>query len=136
MKDFIINILKVFGVVFLRFRTVPRVWAIWLVAVNLGCLYFITALEAQVVLVTTLIAVAAQAALHGKMGFTRLLGVSHVMWVPMFGWMVTRAESIVADPALAVWIGMLFATNLISAIVDTTDVARYLRGDRTPHYAW
>ena len=42
MKDFLVHMLKLFGVVFLRFRTVPRLWCVWLVGVNLGCLIFIT----------------------------------------------------------------------------------------------
>lgn len=90
MMDFVTNVLKIFGIVFLRFRTVPRLWSIWLVGVNLMCLYFIGHIEAQVVLVTTLVAVALQAVIYGRIGFTRILGIGHTLWIPMFAWMASR----------------------------------------------
>ena len=37
MKDFMLHVLKLFGVVYLRFRIVPRLWCVWLVGVNAAC---------------------------------------------------------------------------------------------------
>ena len=106
-----------------------------MVAVNLGCLYFITHVEAQVLLVVTNIAVAAQALIYGRIGFTCILGIVHVMWIPMFAWMATRLDSILADPQLATWLAVLLATNIVSLVIDSTDVIRFLRGERAPHYS-
>ena len=39
MIGFLIRMLEFFGVVFLRFRPVPRLWCVWLVGVNVACLY-------------------------------------------------------------------------------------------------
>ncbi|NKB29181.1 MAG: hypothetical protein GKR99_17145 [Rhodobacteraceae bacterium] len=136
MKDGIRSVLELFGVVCLRFRPVPRIWAIWLLAVNGGCLLFITHVEAQVLLAVTGLAVIVQAAIYQRIGFTRVLGIVHLMWVPMFIWMATRAEAIQADPALATWIAVLFATNLVSLVIDIAEVIRFARGDRAPHYHW
>ena len=136
MMDFVINMLKLFGVIFLRFKLVPRIWAFWLVVVNLACLYYITHVEAQVVLAVTLVSVVLQTALHQKMGFTRLLGTAHIMWVPMFLWIATRLESIAMNQELFVWIIGLFVTNLLSIAVDIIDVTRFVRGERAPHYSW
>jgi hypothetical protein len=136
MIRFLINMLQLFGVVFLRFRMTPRLWCVWLVAVNLASLLFIRHVEAQVVLGITGIAVVAQTVLHQRMGFTRILGTSHILWVPMFAWMATRLDSITADPALAHWLLALFMTNMVSLVVDTTDAFRFLRGERAPHYSW
>ena len=55
MVGFLQSMLELFGVVFLRFRPIPRLWCVWLVGVNAACLYFITHIEAQVVLVVTAI---------------------------------------------------------------------------------
>jgi hypothetical protein len=136
MVGFPIRMLELFGVVFLRFRPVPRLWCVWLVGVNLACLYFITHIEAQVVLAVTGTAVLAQTLIYQRIGFTRILGSAHFLWFPMFAWMATRIDTIVGDPALADWLLLLFVTNAVSIVVDTIDAVRFLRGERAPHYRW
>ena len=136
MIRFLVNMLEIFGVVFLRFRLVPRLWCVWLVGVNLVCLWFIGHVEAQVVLAVTAAAVVTQTLVYQRIGFTRILGAAHLMWLPMFAWMAPRLGAIAADPGLANWLALLFAGTLVSAIVDTIDATRFLRGERAPHYCW
>jgi len=136
MTNYLRSMLEIFGVVFLRFRPLPRLWNVWLVGVNLTCLYFIRHVEAQVVLATTGIAVLSQAAIHQKIGFTRLLGITHILWIPMFVWIAARIPSIREYPDLHAWLAILFVTNLVSFLVDTLDVGRFVRGERDPHYSW
>lgn len=136
MMDFITSILKIFGIVFLRFRPVPRIWNVWLVGVNLMCLYFIGHLEAQVVFVVTLISVVLQALIYQREGFVRLMGIAHLTWVPMFAWMAMRMDLIAAHPDLQNWLVILVATNAVSLTIDSIDVFRFARGERTPHYSW
>ncbi len=66
-------------------------------------------------------------------GYTRILGTTHIPWLPMSAWMATRLETIMSQPALANWLLLLFVTNLVSAVVDTTDAVRFIRasGRRT-----
>ena len=136
MIIFLQNVLQLFGVVFFRFRRLPRLWGIWFVGVNLACLLFITHIEAQILLVVTSIAVAGQALIHQRIGFTRLLGVTHLLWVPMFAWMATRIDAIANEPRLLVWLVLLFVTNLVSLVIDAIDTTRFIRGERAPHYRW
>lgn len=136
MMNFIVSMLKIFGIVFLRFRPAPRIWGVWLVAVNLGALAFITHLEAQVVLATTTVAIVIQVFIYQKTGFTRVMGIAHILWVPMFAWIATRSAHIAEVPALETWLIVLAATNAVCAAIDTTDVIRFLRGERQPHYRW
>jgi hypothetical protein len=136
MTRFIVAMLELFGVVFLRFRPMPRLWGVWLVGVTFGCFLFLTHIEAQVVLAVTGIAVLAQTLIYQRIGFTRILGTTHILWAPMFAWMATRLETISTHPALANWLLLLFATNLVSAVIDTTDAIRFIRGERAPHYRW
>jgi hypothetical protein len=133
---FLIRMLELFGVTFLRFRPVPRLWCVWLVGVNVACLWFITQIEAQVVLAVTAIAVAGQTLIYQRIGFTRILGTTHILWLPMFAWMATRIDTIMGDPGLANWLVLLFATNMVSIVVDTIDAVRFLRGERAPYYRW
>jgi hypothetical protein len=136
MIRFLTAMLELFGVVFLRFRPVPRVWGVWLVAVTFGCFLFISHIEAQVVLAVTGIAVLAQTLIYQRIGFTRILGTTHILWVPMFAWMATRLDTITSDHGLTSWLILLLATNSVSAIIDTTDAIRFIRGERAPHYSW
>lgn len=64
----------------------------------------------------------AQTLIYGRIGFTRILGSTHNLWVPMFVWMATRIDTIRAEPALADWLLLLFV--------------RFLHGERAPHYRW
>ena len=130
------HVMELFGVVLLRFRPIPRLWGTWLVAINAACLLVIGHIEAQVVLATTAIAVAAQALIYGRIGFTRILGSTHVLWLPMFAWMAFRVDAISTEPQLAAWLALLFITNFGSLAIDTIDAVRFLRGERAPHYYW
>lgn len=136
MISFLTNALELFGVVVLRFRPLPRIWGVWLVAVNLGCLLFIMHVEAQVVLATTIVAVAAQTLIYQRIGFTRILGSTHILWLPMFAWIATRLDTIKSAPELAHWLAVLLITNLVSAAIDTCDAIRFVRGERAPYYHW
>lgn len=136
MTLFLTHALEIFGVVFLRFRPLPRLWGLWLVSINLGCLLFITHVEAQAVLATTVVAVAAQTFIYQRIGFTRILGATHILWLPMFAWMATRLDAIISAPGLAHWLTLLFVTNMVSATIDVVDTVRFLRGERLPHYSW
>lgn len=134
--NFIKNLLELFGIIYLRFRMLPRVWCVWLVAVNAACLYFITQIEGQVVLAVTGLAVVIQTAIYQRAGFVRILGSVHLMWIPMFAWMATRLDTIAQDPQLATWLVVLLATNAVSFVIDASDATRYLRGERSPYYNW
>lgn len=134
--NFFVSVLHVLGIVALRFRMIPRVWAIWLMAVNLACVFFITHIEAQVALAVAGIASLLMAAVYQRYGFIRILGVFHAAWVPMLAWFASRWEIIQQDQALATWIALLMVTNTISLVVDAWDVRRFVKGERAPSYAW
>jgi hypothetical protein len=136
MVRFLMSAVELFGIVFLRFRLLPRIWCVWLVGVNAACLFFITHIEAQVVLGVTVLAVVAQTLVYGRLGFTRVLGTAHILWLPMFAWMAFRLDAIAADPALGKWLAVLLATNAVSLVIDCSDVFRFIKGERSPHYHW
>ncbi len=136
MIRFLGSALELFGIVFLRFRTLPRIWCVWLVGVNLGCLFFLGHIEAQVVLGVTALAVVAQTLVYMRLGFTRVLGTTHLLWLPMFAWMAFRLDTIGAYPEMSRWLAVLLATNAVSLMIDATDAVRFVMGERNPHYAW
>ncbi len=108
-----------------------RLWLMLLLAANLAApLFFLDRTEAQVVLLAFVASFGVATLLTGLTGFTRLLGMSHVFWIPMIIWFWTRLDQIPSDDAFGVWIRVLIAVNMISLLIDAVDVVRYLAGDR------
>ena len=131
------SIFEVLAIVLVRFPAAQRTWGAWLIAVNAACLLFITHIEAQVTLGAVGMAVLAQALIYQRKRFIRLLGVTHVLWVPMLIWIALRLDTLPeGEPAFHLWLVTLIATNVISLAIDAWDATRYLLGERRPYYAW
>ena len=131
------SVFELFGIVLVRFRPVQRVWGAWLVAVNSACLLFIQHIEAQVTLGAVGAAVLAQALIYQRKRFIRLLGVTHILWVPMLMWIALRLDTLPKeDTAFHVWLIMLIATNAVSLVIDAWDAVRFVLGERRPSYVW
>ncbi len=112
----------------------PVHWQVWLaalVATNLVVpMFFPQRLEARVVLGTILASLAMMTFLTGRFGFTRILGMGHILWVPMLAFLFTRLGDIPASDAFGIWIRTLFVPNGISLAIDAVDVIRYIAGER------
>ena len=134
---FLRSVFEVFGIVLLRFHPMQRIWGAWLVAVNAACLLFIRHVEAQIALAAVGLAVLAQALIYQRQRFIRLLGTTHILWIPMLIWMVLRLDSIPsAEGAFRAWLITLIATNAASLVIDAWDATRFVLGERRPYYAW
>ena len=127
---------ELLGIVLLRFRLVPRIWAVLLVVVNAFSIFFLDTRYGQVALAAILIGALAMIAIHVRLGFVRLLGVGHVLWIPMLVWIVIDFPKLEPGSLLRNWLSLLIVLNTISLVVDCIDVVRYIRGERTPHYSW
>ena len=131
------SILELFGIVFLRFRPVQKIWVIWLVAVNAASMLFLEHIEAQITLGAVGVAVLAQALIYQRKRFIRLLGLTHLIWIPMLTWIALRLETVPeGQSAYHFWLITLIATNLICLAIDAFDLRRFMHGERNPHYAW
>ena len=123
---------------FIRFNKgilkMPLPWQLWLmllVGVNLIVpLFFLDRLEAQLVVGAFLASMMLMTALTGLVGFTRLVGLGHVFWIPLVVFLWTRLEQIPAEGVFGLWIRALMALNVLSLVIDTVDVIRYIAGDR------
>ena len=108
-----------------------RLWMMLLLAANLAApLFFLGRSEAQVVLLALVASMVGMILLTGLTGFTRLLGTSHVFWIPVNIWLWSRLNQIPSDDAFGVWIRVLIAINALSLLIDAVDAVRYLAGDR------
>ncbi len=123
---------------FLKFNKgmlkLPLRWRLWLtvlVAANLVVPFFyLQRLEAQVVLGTILVSMTLMTLLTARFGFTRILGLGHILWVPMLAFLLTRLGDVPAGDAYGIWLRVLILLNSVSLVIDTADVVRYVAGDR------
>ena len=112
----------------------PLQWQLWLtvlVAANLVVPFFyLQRLEAQVVLGTILASMTLMTFLTSRFGFTRILGLGHIFWVPMLAFLLVRLGNVPAGNVYGIWIRALIVLNSVSLVIDAVDVVRYLVGDR------
>jgi hypothetical protein len=108
-----------------------RLWLMLLVAVNLVVpLFFLDRREAQFVLGALLVSMALMVILTAKFGFTRILGLGHILWLPLILFLWLRLSHITADGFFGLWIRAVLILNTASLELDTVDVTRYIRGDK------
>jgi hypothetical protein len=68
--------------------------------------------------------------LTGLSGFSRLLGLGHIVWVPLLFFLWTRLGEIPAVDAFGFWVRAVIAINAMSLVIDAVDVIRYAAGER------
>ena len=113
----------------------PIHWQLWLVLLvtsnGVIPLFFLDRLEAQVVVLTLVASMILMTGLTALSGFTRLLGLGHILWIPLLYFLWVRLEQNPADDFFGLWIRVLMILNAASLIIDTIDVGRYMAGDRS-----
>ena len=112
----------------------PLPWKMWLsllIAANVFVpLFYFQQLEAQIVLGTMAANMALMTFLTGRFGFTRILGLGHILWVPMLAFLVVRLGDIPDNDAFGIWIRAVIVLNGMSLAIDAIDFIRYIGGDR------
>ncbi len=114
----------------------PIHWQIWLgvlVAANIVIpFFFIHTLEAQVVSATAIVGLVIMSVIFSEKGFVRLMGIGHIGWLPLVIWLWTRLDHAPADSTFGYWLMAVIVLDSLSLIIDTIDVLRYVKGERTP----
>ena len=124
---------------FLRFNRgilrMPLPWQAWLILLVTGNLvvplFFLAHPEAQVVVAALVISMMLMTALTARFGFSRILGLGHIAWIPLLVYLWTRLDQVPANEAFGVWLRAVIALDAASLIIDAVDVARFYRGDRS-----
>ncbi len=112
----------------------PFVWQVWifiLVLVNgVGPLFFLSESVALVTLSAMIVGGITGEVLTRVQGFTKLLGLMHVSWVPML--VLQIWVLLIENPTgmFAFWLFISALVTITSLIIDIIDVIKYLRGDR------
>jgi hypothetical protein len=108
---------------------------LWLLVLTVGNLLvplmYLGRSEARIVLLTFLASFVLMVVITGTNGFTRLLGLGHIPWIPLLLYLVGRLDSIPAGDFYGVWVRSVVVLNFISVVIDAIDVARFARGERS-----
>lgn len=112
-------------------------WLFQLLLVNMiAPLLFITRLEAQVALAVTLLGGATFVVMTAFFGFTRIICVSHISWLPLIIWLAFRSQDYPlagasgVELAFAIWMRLVIVLDAGSLALDTINVINYFRGNR------
>ncbi len=115
----------------LRMSWPVKIWLLVLVAANAVVpLFFLQRIEAQAVFAAMMIGATLMSVLTARFGFTRILGLGHILWIPLVGWLAFRLGQNPADDAFGMWIRGVMLLNTVSLVIDGVDVFRYAAGDR------
>ena len=113
----------------------PMHWQVWLMLLVLANmivpLFFLGRREAQVVIGVFVASAVMQVVLTSVTGFTRLLGLGHILWFPLLYFLWMRLEQNPVDDLFGLWLRALMILNAASLIIDVIDVGRYIAGDRS-----
>lgn len=101
---------------------------------SLTILFSLWRVEARAILLGTLMGMAMTVIIYGQFGFTRILGVGHILfWTPTVFYMLSlQGTSAVAKTWFGRWLWLASAVMVASLCMDYFDLGRYLFGDRLP----
>jgi len=99
-------------------------WVNWLMLLGLGSLFFISRVEAQVILGTTLGSAVLLLLLYARFGYEKILGLGHILWVPALIYLVMNLGETEAGLFRYYLLAVIISYG-ISLILDAYDVWIY-----------
>lgn len=104
------------------------VWVSCLAVVNLLSLRFWDEPLARIILVTFLLSAMLMMALYARFGFEKILGLGHVLWVPLLPFLLASIPG--AENGFQAYLVVLSISIAISLAFDAVDVWKYFAGRR------
>lgn len=104
------------------------VWVFYMMLINMAALIFWEEFLAKIIVVTFLLSSMLMMGLYSKFGFTKILGLGHILWLPLIVYMF----AVLGETAglFYQYLVVLAITILISLVIDTFDVWSYFREKR------
>lgn len=108
-----------------------KMWTLILTVVNLVIpLLYVNQLEAQVVLGVFFVNIVAMTSLTALSGYTRLVSLGHALWLPLIYYFWTLLPDHSIATFFGLWMRGLIIINLLTLLLDSISIWRFLRGDR------
>jgi len=105
------------------------VWVLILMIVNVASVGFWDEPLAKVIFVTFMLSAMLMMGLYSRFGFEKILGMGHILWLPLFVYVLMRipAESDSFRGYLLIW--SIF--TVISLVFDVVDVWKYFASQKS-----
>ncbi len=134
---FIRALYDLFFISLVRFQPKARVFAWNLVAANTAGLFFLPQPEPAVLWASILIGFVFMVRVYQKMGFVRLLGAGHSLWVLVLPWLALRWAQLPPDAGglFKAWLAWVIVTDATSLLLDFRDAVGFMKGDRAAYYS-
>lgn len=134
--SFVRALFMLFYISLVRFKPWPRAFAWNLVAANTAGFLFFPRMEPVVLWISILMGFVFMVRVYQEMGFVRLLGAGHALWLFVLPWLVFRVMNLPPDASgwFRAWLGWVIVTNAISLVLDARDSAAFFAGDRARYY--
>lgn len=117
-------------------RKFPIGWRIWfwlLIFVNFVVpLFFLQHRAPLLVLLCYMVAGTIMVLLHKRLGWVRLLGIGHVLWIGLLPWLVINYATMQPTGTYGIWLLSVILINAFCLGIDVVDVVRYFFGDKAP----
>lgn len=109
-------------------------WIVWIIVLSviniIGGFYFTDTPEGKMAILFMFLSFAFMSILYARFGFTKILGLSHILWLYLVPHCLILYLSLKPSHFKG-WLFMVFFLNGISLIIDIINVAKYLNGDRS-----
>jgi len=106
-------------------------WVFALMVINMASLAFWSEPLAKLILVAFMLSAMLMMGLYAVFGFERILGVGHVFWIPLLGYLIVHLQQI--EGLFAGYLIVLSLAIGISLLFDIRDVWIYLSSKRAQH---
>ncbi|MDR4473630.1 MAG: hypothetical protein R3B11_02960 [Nitrospira sp.] len=100
-------------------------WVLFLMLINMASLAFWQEAIAQLILMNFLASAMLMMGLYARYGFTKILGLGHVPWIPLLVYVVTQIPA--TEASFKRYLLVLAISMAISLLLDTIDVWNYFR---------
>ena len=105
------------------------IWVVILMIVNIASVGFWDEPLAKVIFVTFILSAILMMGLYSRYGFEKILGMGHILWLPLFVYVLMRipAESDTFKNYLIIWSTL----TVISLVFDVIDVWKYFASQKS-----
>lgn len=107
-------------------------WVYWMIALNTAAILFVIhRVEARWVLAAWIANLFLMGFLYETYGYTRILGLSHVvLWTPLLVYLWRRRSHFDSASWGGRYLWLVSVTILVSLVFDYVDLVRYFLGDQ------
>lgn len=100
-------------------------WVFFLMLVNMASVAFWSEPLAKVIFITFMVSAALMMGLYARFGFSKILGLGHVLWIPLLIYVVFQIPH--ADVGFRIYLVVFSVFAVVSLAFDITDVWQYFK---------